>query len=117
QLMTFPLGLLYFHQFPNLFFISNLVVIPLSTVIIYLCILLLIISSIPVFASFMLVVSKYLSVACFGLLYTLNNSVLLTESIPYSVLSGISISVLETWIIYLLMAMFVFFLAYKRPVY
>ncbi|MEP7170593.1 MAG: ComEC/Rec2 family competence protein, partial [Bacteroidota bacterium] len=41
QLMTFPLGFLYFHQFPNMFFISNLVVIPLSTVIIYLCIALL----------------------------------------------------------------------------
>ncbi|HKR06765.1 MAG TPA: ComEC/Rec2 family competence protein, partial [Bacteroidia bacterium] len=117
QLMTFPLGLLYFHQFPNLFFISNLIVIPLSTVIIYLCILLLAVSSLPVFVSFMMIISKYISVACFGLLYILNSSVLLTEKIPYSVLSGISISVFETWIIYLLMAMLVFFLVNKRPVY
>jgi len=117
QLMTFPLGLLYFHQFPNLFFISNLIVIPLSTVIIYLCILLLVISSFPFYVSIMMIISKYLSVACFGLLYILNNSVLLTERVPYSVLSGISISVFETWIIYLLMAMFIFFLVFKRPVY
>jgi competence protein ComEC len=117
QLMTFPLGLLYFHQFPNFFFVSNLIVIPLSTVIIYLCILLLIISCIPVFASCMLILAKYLSVACFGLLYLLNSSVLLTEKIPYSVLPGISITVFETWIIYLLMAMFIFFLVYKRPAY
>lgn len=35
QLATFPLGLYYFHQFPNYFFISNLVVIPFITIILY----------------------------------------------------------------------------------
>lgn len=35
QLTTFPLGLYYFHQYPNLFFISNLMVIPCITVILY----------------------------------------------------------------------------------
>lgn len=110
QLMTFPLGLLYFHQFPNLFFISNIVVIPLSTVIIYISILLLFTSWIPVF-------STYLAVTCFGLLYALNNSVLFVEKIPFSIVPDISISVFETWIIYLLMALFIFFLVYKRPIF
>ncbi len=36
QLSTFPLVIYYFHQFPNLFFISNIVVIPLVGIIIYL---------------------------------------------------------------------------------
>jgi len=36
QLTTFPLGLLYFHQFPNLFLLSNLLVIPAAAVILYL---------------------------------------------------------------------------------
>jgi len=35
QITTFPLGLYYFHQYPNLFMISNLVVIPCITVILY----------------------------------------------------------------------------------
>ncbi len=36
QLMTFPLGLFYFNQFPNLFWLSNFVVIPATTLIIWL---------------------------------------------------------------------------------
>ncbi|MCK4406529.1 MAG: ComEC family competence protein, partial [Bacteroidales bacterium] len=35
QLGTFPIALLYFHQFPNYFIITNLIVIPLSGFIIY----------------------------------------------------------------------------------
>src|SRR5690606_34922050 len=43
QLATFPLGLLYFHQFPNYFLLSNLLVVPLSSVVLIcgLCVLLL----------------------------------------------------------------------------
>lgn len=36
QLATFPVSLYYFHQFPNYFLLSNLFVIPLSTGIMYL---------------------------------------------------------------------------------
>src|SRR5690606_27760406 len=36
QIATFPLGLYYFHQFPNYFFISNLFAIPLAVIILYL---------------------------------------------------------------------------------
>lgn len=36
QITTFPIGLYYFHQYPNLFMISNLIVIPCITVILYL---------------------------------------------------------------------------------
>jgi competence protein ComEC len=35
QLATFPLGLYYFHQYPNFFMISNLIVIPCITMILY----------------------------------------------------------------------------------
>ncbi len=34
QAATFPIGLFYFHQFPNYFFLSNLAVIPAATVIV-----------------------------------------------------------------------------------
>ncbi|MDA8886429.1 ComEC/Rec2 family competence protein [Bacteroidia bacterium] len=35
QINTFPIGLYYFHQYPNLFMFSNLIVIPCITVILY----------------------------------------------------------------------------------
>lgn len=116
QVMTFPLGLLYFHQFPNLFFISNLIVIPLSTVIIYMSIALLGLSFLT-FIPFVSVISFYVSVASFGLLYILNNTVLFVERIPYAVMQGVSITIFETWIIYLIMFTALFFILYKRAVY
>lgn len=45
QLTTLPLSLYYFHQFPNYFLITGLIVIPLSSVIIYLTMFLFVISS------------------------------------------------------------------------
>ena len=35
QLMTFPLGLFYFNQFPNLFWLSNFIVVPVTTFIMW----------------------------------------------------------------------------------
>ncbi|MEO6542351.1 MAG: ComEC/Rec2 family competence protein, partial [Ferruginibacter sp.] len=35
QLLTFPVCIYYFHQFPNMFLITNLVAVPLSAVILY----------------------------------------------------------------------------------
>lgn len=110
QLMTFPLGLLYFHQFPNLFFISNLVVIPVATVVIYGCIGLLVFSAIPF-------ITGFLSIINFWLLYFLNQSVIFVEKIPYSIISGISITILETWLIYFIIMMVFLFFLQKRTIY
>ena len=38
QLTTFPLGLYYFHQFPNYFILSNLLVIPCISIVVFRCI-------------------------------------------------------------------------------
>lgn len=93
QLVTFPLGLLYFHQFPNYFLFSNLVVIPLSTIILYGGIALLALAKIPVAGAF---VAKFLNI----LLWLLKSSVALFENLPYAVFEGIAIGTLDTFIIY-----------------
>jgi len=36
QIVTTPIGLFYFHQFPNYFLLSNLLALPLSTIVLYL---------------------------------------------------------------------------------
>ena len=97
QIATFPLGLLYFHQFPNYFIFSNLIVIPLATVIIYLGILVLLTSPVGW-------LSGAIAKALIFIINFLNNSVVFIEQLPYSVTQGISISIFETWIIYLLIA-------------
>ncbi len=51
QLFTLPVSLYYFHQFPLYFLPANMIAVPLSTVILYGEIVLLIIGRIPVIAS------------------------------------------------------------------
>ncbi|MEI6900384.1 MAG: ComEC/Rec2 family competence protein, partial [Bacteroidota bacterium] len=48
QLITFPLSLYYFHQFPNYFMLTNLIVVPISSMVIYSGILLLCLGSVPI---------------------------------------------------------------------
>ncbi len=107
QIATFPLGLHYFHQFPNYFLLSNLIVIPVSTLIIYLGIALFSFSTIPLFV-------KYLAIIFTWLIWFLNASVKWIESLPFSLLQGISISVLETWLLYGLIILFLFYLSNRK---
>lgn len=95
QIATFPLGLLYFHQFPNLFPISNLLVIPAATFILWLGFVLFGLCWCPPALS----VFGYLLK---NLIYGLNYVVVKIEQIPYSVLSGIDISTFESLLIYAL---------------
>ena len=99
QIATFPLGMYYFHQFPNYFLLSNLFVIPLATFIINGGILLFMISAIPTFSNAIAwIVNK--------LLLFLNLSVKWVESLPYSLSLGISITKVETLFIYLIIILF-----------
>ncbi|HRG57572.1 MAG TPA: ComEC/Rec2 family competence protein [Bacteroidia bacterium] len=93
QFITFPLGLLYFHQFPNYFLFSNLIVIPISTIILYVGVLLLVVSKVP-FAG--IIVSKLL----FALLWLLKTTVSFFEHLPYAIIDGISISTFEALLLY-----------------
>lgn len=47
QIATFPLGIYYFHQFPTYFLISNLLIVPLGSLALYMGILLLAASPLP----------------------------------------------------------------------
>ena len=60
QISTFPLGLLYFHQFPNYFLISNLVVIPAAFLILSLGILIIVLSFSKIIVGFISYLLHYL---------------------------------------------------------
>lgn len=101
QIATFPLGLFYFHQFPNYFFISNLIVIPLAGGILGLGIAYMILFKIPLIGSFILLLLN-------GLLSFLNYCVEKVEQLPYSILWGISITWFETILIYVVLLFLIF---------
>jgi len=95
QASTFALGLLYFHQFPTYFLISNLFVIPLSTLVLLGGILLLVVSFIPALAS-------VVGIALEWMIKALNWIVFKTEALPLSLINNIHLTIFQCW---LLMAM------------
>ncbi len=110
QVSTFPLGFYYFHQFPVYFLLANLIVIPISTVIIYGGILLLIISPWHIGG---FVVGHLLG----SLIRAMNAMVMYIEQLPVSIINGISISVFETYALYLSMVAFLLFFSLKNQRY
>lgn len=96
QILTAPIIFYYFHQFPLLFMISNLVAVPLSTVILYLELLLLIVSLFS--ASLATIVGSINEV----LLSLMNGFIERMNVIPYAVYDGINNSLLQTLILYII---------------
>jgi competence protein ComEC len=93
QVFAFPLGLLYFGQFPNYFVLTNLVVIPLSTLAIYGCIALLAVSFHPLPAF-------YVSMLCSKVIGWMNGLVLFFDRLPFAYLGNYGISVPEVVVMY-----------------
>lgn len=93
QLATFPLGLYYFHQFPNYFLLTNIVALPLSTAIIYFALVVLAVSFFPALS---VILAKMLS----WMVLALNTSISWIEGLPGSVTRGAFISGYETLCIY-----------------
>ena len=93
QIITLPLSLFYFHQFPNYFLLTGLVVIPLSSVIIYVTMFLLAISSWSWGAS---IIAK-------GLIYIvdfMNWSVITIEKLPGAVFANIPFNLWQVILFY-----------------
>ena len=95
QLATFPIGLYYFHQFPNLFIISNLVVIPVSNIIIYMGMLLFAVAKISW-------LSEPIGVLLYLLVFLINKFIFWIEQVPYALIQAIHISQSEMYLMYLI---------------
>lgn len=110
QLATAPLGILYFHQFPTYFFLSNLVVIPAAFVILNGSLLLLIVS-------FWEWLAKFIGVTIDYFIQLVNYLVFSLEFLPNPTIDGIFINTLESWFIYMAIAFFAIFIAKKKLAY
>ncbi len=107
QIATFPLGLLYFHQFPNYFLLSNLIVIPLAILILYLGLITLSLSWIPL-------ASDYLAIALKYIIEFLNWTVNYIDKIPYSLTKNIRFSITDTYLIYLVIIFLILLITYRK---
>jgi len=92
QLFTFPLSLYYFHQFPNYFLPANLLIIPVSGIVLYAGLALLISNGIPHINDVNIFILKYS-------LRLMNYFVDLFAGLPYATIENIILPVEEmlTW--------------------
>jgi len=88
QILTVPLSIYHFHQFPNFFLFTNFLAVPLSSLILLGEILLCVISFIPAAA---LLVGKLITV----LIGLMNSYIEHIESLPFSLWDGLQISLVQ----------------------
>lgn len=88
QLVTMPFTIYYFHQFPNYFLLSNILIISFIAPIIYLAFAVLIFSFIPP-------VSSILALALSKAIYYMNFLIISIEKLPYAISSNISINQIQ----------------------
>lgn len=96
-LTTFPLSLLYFHQFPAYFWLSGLVAVPAAALILGSGLLLLAVHSIPLLG---MLVGKLL----YGMIWLMNASIFLIQQLPGSRISGIWIGAGTAVLLYAVLA-------------
>lgn len=107
QVFTLPICVYYFHQFPFLFLLSNLIAIPLSNIALWGAVAVVAVSPFS-FAAL------WLGKALWGFLWLLNHSVLVINSIPFSLWKGLSISPFETILLYVIFSALLYWLIKKN---
>ncbi|MBX2971248.1 MAG: ComEC family competence protein [Cyclobacteriaceae bacterium] len=110
QLATFSLGLLYFHQFPVYFLVSNLFVISGAFISLLTGVVLLVVSPVEVLAAW---VGQLLE----GILWLLNYLVFTVEQWPVSLINNIYITTTQSWLIVGLVVFMLLLFQYRKFVY
>ncbi len=110
QIATFPISLFYFNQFPNFFILSNLVIIPITSLVMYAGIALIAVCKIPLLASLLgYGINKLIAFADF-LIFKI-------QSLPFAVTEGLYITKAEAFLLYLFMALAALYFMEARKIY
>lgn len=107
QVLTLPIILYYFHQFPNLFVFTNFIVVPLSGFILYGELLLLLFAKLPFLN---VLTGKIVSF----LISQMNGIIERTDRLPYAVTNNIQVSLWQTVILYLAICYLAWWLLQKK---
>ena len=93
QIAAFPICIYYFHQFPNMFLFTNLLVVPLSTLILFGEIFL-------VFIAFLKPMATLTGTVLTWLIHGMNRIILFFDNLSFSVLDKIYANMFTTWLLY-----------------
>jgi competence protein ComEC len=97
QILTLPLGIYHFHQFPVYFLLANVVAVPLSALALYGLLLLLALSWWPN-------VAMLLGLACTWLIKSLNHFIEWVNQLPLTTISHLQISMLQAALLFAMVA-------------
>lgn len=101
QILTFPIVVFHFHQFPNLFLLTNLIAVPLSSLIIYALIALLALSWIPI-------VNVITGVVCKWLIWVMNKFIALVNNVPHALTDNIYFTLSQAIVLVFIISNFAF---------
>jgi competence protein ComEC len=93
QVFTFPVCIYYFHQFPNLFLFTNLLTVPLSTIILFAEIFLVLVSGIDLLADPVGLIISWL-------IRVMNRIILYFDGFSFSVTDQVYADLFTTWFLY-----------------
>ena len=109
QVLTFPICIYYFHQFPNMFILTNLLVVPLSTLTLFAEIFLVVTSGIPI-------VPVYIGKIIYWLVWLMNYITVTCNNLYFSVIDKMYATALSTWLLYGMVMGFCGWLLYKNKI-
>lgn len=107
QILTLPVSIYHFHQFPSYFILTNFIAVPLSSMILIGEIFLCIISFIPLIAALL---GKILT----WLIWLMNTYIERVESIKFSLLDGFQINIGQTILLMIFIAGISYWLIEQR---
>ncbi|MFY9153328.1 MAG: ComEC/Rec2 family competence protein [Prolixibacteraceae bacterium] len=108
QMATFPLAIFYFNQFPNYFWISNFIVIPAATLLIWLAFAFFILSPVPVLSQILAQVLSSTTSLMLDIMKWISE-------LPHAVIRGIITTSAQTFLIYgILISLLIFLLTKKK---
>jgi competence protein ComEC len=111
QILAAPICMLYFHQFPNYFLLANLIAIPISTIVLFEIIGMLIVAKFSVFWGGL--IGKLITFTT----WLMNTGVEWVDGLPHSVINNLQFNVWQILLMYSSIIAFVFWLVNKNVNY
>jgi competence protein ComEC len=107
QILTTPISIFHFHQFPNYFLLTNLVAVPLSSIILFGEIFLCAVSFVPF-------VAKFAGIILNKLIWLLNSFIEHMETMPKSIWENLQVNIFQTLFLYISIACIATWLMKKK---
>ena len=98
QILTTPLSIYHFHQIPNLFLVSNLLIVPLSGIVLYAELLL---CTVAFFKPLAVITGYFVS----WMLKAMNEIIDWINALPFAVSNNILLSAVQTMLLYVLIVL------------